>query len=111
MYNEFTAGPPQNFSCQCQCPDMYRSGISDQCTLMWERLPTVSCNSMHVNVSLTLPDGTPVYSGSYGQSITSTQTTRLNTNTVYTATITGVCGATCFVNCSTVPIDGKNEAM
>ena len=108
MYNNFTAGAPQNFSCQCQCPYKYRSGTSDQCTLMWERIPTVSCSSLTVEVSVTLPDETPVYSGSFDSSIDSTQTTSLKTNTVYTATIADVCGTTCSVNCSTVPIDGKN---
>ena len=107
----FTSGPPQNFSCQCKCPYLYRHGISVNCTLMWEKLPTVSCSSLQVNVSVTLPDGTLVYSGSFDQSITSTQTTPLNMHTVYTAAITGVCGATCSVNCSTVPIYGKKLGM
>jgi len=78
---------------------------------MWEKLPTVSCSSLQVNVSVTLPDGTLVYSGSFDQSITSTQTTPLNIHTVYTAAISGVCGATCSVNCSTVPIYGKKLGM
>ena len=105
------AGPPQNFSCQCKCPYFYRHGISGKCTLMWEKLPTVSCSSLQVNVSVTLPDGTLVYSGIFDQSITSIQTTSLNMNTVYTAAITGVCGATCSVNCSTVPMYGKKLGM
>jgi len=104
----FTAGPPHNFSCQCQCPYVNHSGISGQCTLMWENPPAVSCSSLHVNVSVTLLNGTFVYSGSFDQGITSTQTTPLNMNAVYTAAITGVCGATCSVNCSTVPVYGKN---
>ena len=106
---EFTfAGPPQNFFCQCQCPYSYLSGTSDQCTLMWKMSPAVSCSSLQVNISVTLLDGTLVYSSSFDQSITSTQTTSLNMNTMYRAVITGACGATCSVNCSTVPIDGKN---
>ena len=110
-----TAGPPHLFSCQCQCPDMHRSGLSDQCTLMWETPPTVRCSSLQqFNVLLTQPDGTLVYKGSFGQSVSSTETIPLNPNTVYTATITAlnVCGNTaCSANCSPVLIEGKNQLV
>ena len=107
------AGPPHKFSCRCQCPDVHRSGSSDQCTIMWKRPPTVSCSSVQFNVLLTLPDGTPFYSDGFGQGTSTTRTIPLNPNTVYRAAITAenVCGdTTCFTNCSTVTIDGKNAA-
>ena len=106
----FTAGPPQKVSCQCQCPVVHRSGTSDRCTLMWESPTIVSCSSLQINVSLTLPNGIPLYSDCFGQSITSIQTIPLSANSVYTATITDECGSMCSVNCSTVPIDGKSAA-
>ena len=93
---------------------MHRSGLSDQCTLMWETPPTVFCSSLRqFNVLLTQPDGTLVYSGSFGQSTTTTETTPLNPNTVYRATITAwnTCGnTTCSANCSPVLIESKNAA-
>ena len=94
----FTAGTPQNFSCQCQCPDAYHS---NRCTIMWDRLRTVSCGSLQFTVSLTLPNGTSVYSENFDPSIT--QTTPPDQGGVYTATITAenVCGnATCSTECS-----------
>ena len=73
---------------------------------MWEMPPTVSCSPLQqFSVSLTLTNGTTVYSGSFNQSTTFTQTIPLDSHTVYTATITDVCGTTCSVNCS---ISGKN---
>lgn len=94
----YLIGPPQSFSCQCWC-------LPDQCTVMWERIPTVSCSSLQFNVSVKGADGTPAYSHSFNQSITCAQTTPLNTSTLYTATITAenVCDSTtCCANCSTV---------
>ena len=65
------------------------------------------------NVLLTQPDGKLVYSGSFGQSVSSTETIPLNPNTVYTATIIAlnICGnTTCSADCSPVLIEGKNAA-
>ena len=89
---------------------MYRSGISDRCTIRWERLPTVSCNSLQVSVSLRQSDGTPVYSDVFSPSVTSTETTPLNSNTTYTVIITAenVCGSTnCYATGSTA-VEGKD---
>ena len=102
----YFAGPPQFSTCEFRCP-------SDRCTIIWERPPTVSCNLLQFNVSVTGPDGTLAYSGSFGQDITSTQTTPLNPNTTYTATITAEneCGTTaCSATNSTAERDGKNTA-
>lgn len=106
----FTPGPPQKVSCQCQCPVVHRSGTSDRCTIMWKTPTIVSCSLLQISVSLTIPNGIPLYSDWFGQNITSIQTIPLSANTVYTATITDECGSTCSVNCSTVQIDGKNVA-
>ena len=109
-YAYYPAGPPQSFTCELQCPDTYRSGISDRCTIMWERLPTVSCNSLQFSVSLRQPDGTLVYSDVFNPSVTSTKTTPLNSNTMYTVTITAenVCGSSnCFATSSTAT-EGKD---
>ena len=95
----YLIGPPQAFSCQCWC----LLGTSDQCNLIWERVPTVSCNPLQFNVSVTGADDTPVYSGSFDQSITSTQATSLSKSSVYRATVTAknACGiTTCSANCS-----------
>ena len=81
---------------------------------MWKRPLSVSCSPLQqFNISLTGPDGTLIYSDSFGQGTTTTNTISLKSNTVYRAAITAenVCGnTTCFTNCSTVPIDGKNAA-
>ena len=98
------AGFPQNFSCRCQCPDAYHS---DRCTITWDRLGTVFCNSLQFSVFLTLPNGTAVYNENFGPSIT--QTTPLDLGAVYTATITAEneCGiTTCSAQCS----PGKDTA-
>ena len=114
VYNVI-AGPPHKFSCRCQCPDVHRSGTSDQCTIMWKRPLTVSCSSLQqFNVSLTGQDETLVYSDSFGQGTTTTNTISLKSNTVYRAAITAenACGnTTCSTNCSTVPIDGKMQLV
>ena len=112
LNSHYSAGPPQSFTCELQCPDTYRSGTSDQCTIMWERLPTVSCSSLQVSVSLRQPGGTLVYSDVFSPSVTSTETTSLNQNTVYTATITAenLCGSsTCSATASTA-VEGKDMA-
>ena len=78
---------------------------------MWEKLPTVSCNSLQVSISLRQPDGTLVYSDVFSPSVTSTETAPLNQNTVYTVTITAEdkCGsANCSASNSTA-IKGKNH--
>ena len=109
MFN-YTAGPPQSFTCGLQCPDTYHSGISDRCTIMWERLPTVSCDSLQVSISLRQPDGELVYSDVFSPSVTSTETTPLNSNTTYTVIITAknVCGTSnCYATSSTA-VEGKD---
>ena len=78
---------------------------------MWERLPTVSCSSLRFSVSLRQSDGTLVYSDLFSSSVTSTETTPLIQNTVYTVTITAEnkCGsANCSASNSTA-IEGKNH--
>ena len=108
----YLAGPPQSFTCELQCPDTYHPGTSDQCTIMWERLPTVSCDSLQFSVSLKQSDGTLVYSNFFGRSVYSAVTTTLNQNTVYTATIAAenLCGmANCTATNSTA-VEGKNTA-
>ena len=104
MYS--TAGSPQKFSCQCQCPDAYHS---DRCNITWDRLHNVSCNPLQINVSLTLSNGTPVYSKNFESHNIFAQTTPLDLRAVYTATITAEneCGIT---NCSTVCSPGKDTA-
>ena len=100
----FTAGTPQNFSCQCHCPDAYHSGRR---IITWDRLHTVSCSSLRFSVSLTLPNGTSVCSENFDPSIT--QIIPPDLSAVYTATITAenVCGnATCSTECS----PGKRKA-
>ena len=77
---------------------------------MWERLPTVSCSSLQVSISLRQSDGTLVYSDVFSPSVTSTETTPLNQSTVYTVTITAEneCGmANCTATNSTT-VEGKN---
>ena len=75
---------------------------------MWEIPPTVHCSSLQFfNVTMTRPDETLFYTGSFGPDVTSTETTPLDPNTVYTATITAVnvCGnTTCSAECPS----GKN---
>ena len=93
-------GQPQSFSCQCRCTDVHHSG---RCTVMWDKLPSVSCNPMRINVSLMLQNGTAVYSDNFGLNITSTQTTPMNLDTVYTAAVIAQneCGSvTCSASCS-----------
>ena len=109
----YPAGPPQSFTCELQCPDTYRSGTSDRCIIMWERLPTVSCDSLQFSVSLRQSNGTLVYSDGFNQSVSSTETTPLNQNTVYTVTIAAenACGiANCTATNSTA-IEGKNTGL
>ena len=108
----FPAGPPQFFTCELRCPDMYRSGISDSCTIQWERRPTVSCDSLQVSVSLRQPDGTLVYSDVFSPSVTSTETAPLNPNTEYTVTIKAenVCGTKNCSATSSTAIERKNIA-
>ena len=108
----YPAGPPHPFACELQCPDTYQSGISNRCTIMWERLPTVSCSSLQVSVSLRQPDGTLIYSDVFSPSVTSTETTPLNPNTEYSVTVTAwnECGS---ANCSaanSTAIESKNTA-
>ena len=109
----YSAGLPQSFSCELWCPDTYHPGTSDRCTIMWERLPTVSCDSLQFSVSLKQSDGTLVYSDGFGQSVSSTETTPLNQNTMYTVTIAAenACGlSTCTATNSTA-IEGKNTGL
>ena len=76
---------------------------------MWERLPTVSCNSLQVSILLRQSDGTLVYSDVFSPNVTSTETAPLNQNTVYTVTITAenLCGtANCTATNSTA-VEGK----
>ena len=114
-YDFYPAGPPQFFTCEFQCPDVYLSGTTDRCTIIWERLPTVSCSLLQFNVSVTGPDGTPAYSGIFGQSTTSTETAPLNPNTTYTVTITAenVCGTTTCsaTNSTAAERDGKKYSL
>ena len=110
MATYYSAGPPHPFDCELRCPDTYRSGISDRCTIFWERLPTVSCNSLRFSVSLRQPDGTLVYSDVLSPNVTYVETAPLNPNTVYTATIAAenACGST---NCSasnSTAVEGKD---
>ena len=105
-YMCFTAGSPPDFSCQCQCPDAYHS---DRCNITWDRLRTVSCNSLQFSVSLTLSNGTPVYSENFESDNIFAQTTPLDLGAAYTATITAEneCGVTtCPAECS----PGKDTA-
>ena len=77
---------------------------------MWKRLPTVSCSSLQVSVSLRQPDGELVYSDVFSPNVTSTETAPLNQNTVYTVTIAAenLCGtANCTAKNSTA-VEGKN---
>ena len=108
----YPAGPPHPFVCELQCPDTYQSGISDRCTIMWERLPTVSCSSLQVSVSLRQSDGTLIYSDVFSPSVTSTETTSLNPNTEYTVTIMAenVCGTKNCSATSSTAIERKNIA-
>ena len=79
---------------------------------MWESIPTVSCSSLQVSISLRQPDGTLVYSDVFSPNVTSTETTPLNPNTVYTVTITAenLCGSTdCSATTSTA-VEGKDMA-
>ena len=104
------AGPPQSFTCELQCPDTYHPGTSDRCTIMWERLPTVSCSSLHVSVSLRQPDGAVVYSDVFSPSVSSTETTPLNPNTAYTVTITAEneCGTSVCYTTGSTAVEGKD---
>ena len=77
---------------------------------MWERLPTVSCDSLQFSISLRQPDGTLVYSDVFSPSVTSAKTTPLNSNSTYTVTITAenVCGSSnCYATGSTA-VEGKD---
>ena len=101
-----TAGSPPEFSCHCQCPDVVHS---DRCTITWDRLHTVSCSSLQFSVSLTQPNGTSVYSKNVDSDNIFAQTTPLDLNAMYTATITAEneCGnKTCSAECS----PGKNTS-
>ena len=72
----------------------------------------MSCDSLQFSVSLRQSNGTLVYSNFFGQSVSSTETTPLNQNTVYTATIAAenLCGmANCTATNSTA-VKGKNIA-
>ena len=113
IYAYYYAGLPQSFSCELQCPDTYHPGTSDRCTIMWERLPTISCNSLHVNVSLRQSNGTLVYSDGFGQSVSSTETTPLNQNTMYTVTIAAenACGSSTCTATNSTAIEGKNTGL
>ena len=108
----YTAGPPQSFSCELWCPDTYQPGTSDRCTIMWERLPTVSCDSLQFSVSLRQSNGTLVYSDGFGQSVSSTETTPLNPNTAYTVTVTAenVCRASICSATGSTAMEGKDVA-
>ena len=106
----YPAGPPHPFDCELRCPDTYCSGISDRCTIIWERLPTDSCSSLQFSVSLRQPDGTLVYSDVLSPNVSYVETAPLNQNTVYTVTIAAenACGST---NCSasnSTAVQGKN---
>ena len=64
---------------------------------------------MQINVSLMVQNGTAVYSDSFGPNITSTQTTPMNLDAVYTAAVTALnnCGSvTCSASCAA----GKDTA-
>jgi len=101
-----TAGSPPEFSCHCQCPDVVHS---DRCTITWDRLHTVSCSSLQFSVLLTQPNGTSVYSKNVDSDNIFAQTTPLDLNAMYTATITAEneCGnKTCSAECS----PGKNTS-
>ena len=77
---------------------------------MWERLPTVSCDSLQVSISLRKPDGELVYSDVFSPNVTSTETAPLNSNTTYTVIITAenVCGtSSCYATSSTA-VEGKD---
>ena len=95
-----TAGSPPDFDCHCQCPDVVHS---DRCNITWDRLHNVSCNSLQLNVSLTLPNGTSVYSKNFDSDNTFAQTPPLDLSEMYTVNITAEneCGKkTCSTNCS-----------
>ena len=95
-----TAGSPPEFDCHCQCPDVVHS---DGCNITWDRLHNVSCNSLHFIVSLTLPNGTSVYSENFDSDNTFAQTTPLDLSEMYNAIITAEneCGRkTCSTKCS-----------
>ena len=99
----YSTGSPPNFSCQCHCPDAYHS---DRCTITWDRLHNVSCNSLQISVSLT-SNGTPVYGNNFESHNIFAQTTPLDLRAVHTATITAEneCGIT---DCSAVCSPGKD---
>ena len=72
--------------------------------------PSFFYMGLQVSISLRQSDGTLVYSDVYSESVTSTETTPLNQNTVYTVTIAAenVCGtANCTATNSTA-VEGKN---
>ena len=82
---------------------MHHSSTSDRCNIGWDIPQIVSCSAMQINVSLMIQNGTAVYSDSFGPNITSTQTTPMNLDAVYTAAVTAQneCGsATCATSCS-----------
>ena len=102
----YSTGPPPNFSCRCQCPDVYHS---DRCTISWDRVRTVSCNPLQFSVSLTLSNGTSVYRKHFKSVNIIAQTTPPDLHAAYTATITAEneCGIT---NCSAECSPGKDTA-
>ena len=80
---------------------------------MWERLPTVSCDSLQVSISLRKHDGELVYSDVFSPSVTSTETAPLNSNTTYTVIIAAenICGTSnCYATGSTA-VEGKDMHM
>ena len=76
---------------------------------MWDKLLSVSCNRMQINVSLMLQNGTAVYSAGFGLNITSIQVTPINIDAVYIAAVTAQneCGS---VTCSASCAEGKHTA-
>ena len=111
MATYYSAGPPHPFDCELRCPDMYHSGISDRCTIFWERFPTVSCKSLRFSVSLRQPDGTLVYSDVLSPNVTYVETAPLNPNTVYRVTIAAAENACGSTNCSasnSTAMEGKD---
>ena len=89
---------------------MYLSGTLDRCTIFWDRLPTVSCSSLQFSVSLRQPDGTLVDSDVFSPSVSSTETTPLNPNTVYTVAVTAenVCGTSICSATGSTAVEGKD---
>ena len=90
-----TAGSPPDFDCHCQC--------LDGCNITWDRLHNVSCNSLQLNVSLMLPNGTSVYSENFDSDNIFAQTTPQDLSEMYNASITAEneCGRkTCSTKCS-----------